>query len=97
MYCRYCGKEIPDDSKFCSSCGKHTQGKKYSSEAFKKLIHYKNSLFIYCVWCIIHIGLFLFAKPTGKYEEQSGFIGGNFESYNDSYDHSGGFYPFEPH
>ena len=95
MYCRYCGKEIPDDSKFCSSCGKHTQGKKYSSEAFKKLIHYKNSLFIYCVWCIIHIGLFLFAKPTGKYEEQSGFIGGNFESYNDSYDHSGGFYPFD--
>lgn len=22
MYCRYCGKELPDDAKFCTSCGK---------------------------------------------------------------------------
>lgn len=23
MFCRYCGKEIPEDSRFCSSCGRH--------------------------------------------------------------------------
>lgn len=22
MYCNYCGKELPNDSKFCSGCGK---------------------------------------------------------------------------
>ena len=21
MYCRYCGSELPENSKFCSSCG----------------------------------------------------------------------------
>lgn len=23
MYCRYCGKEIPENSEFCSYCGKN--------------------------------------------------------------------------
>ena len=22
MYCRYCGQQLPDDSAFCSKCGK---------------------------------------------------------------------------
>ena len=26
MYCKYCGKEIADDSKFCSNCGKALNG-----------------------------------------------------------------------
>ena len=25
MYCRYCGHELPDDSVFCSKCGKKVQ------------------------------------------------------------------------
>ena len=24
MICKYCGKEIPDDASYCSSCGKRT-------------------------------------------------------------------------
>ena len=28
MYCKYCGKEIADDSKFCSNCGKALNGQK---------------------------------------------------------------------
>ena len=25
MFCRYCGQELPDDSVFCSKCGKKVQ------------------------------------------------------------------------
>ena len=25
MYCRYCGQQLPDDSAFCSKCGKKVQ------------------------------------------------------------------------
>lgn len=25
MYCRYCGKEIADNSKYCNNCGKTTK------------------------------------------------------------------------
>ncbi len=28
MYCKYCGKEIAADSKFCSNCGKALNGQK---------------------------------------------------------------------
>ena len=67
MYCRYCGKEIPENAIFCPNCGKKqygdTSNKVYSW--FNRLGKYKTILFFYVVWCLIHIGLFVFS-PFGK-------------------------------
>ena len=30
MYCKYCGKELPEDAKFCPSCGKSIDAKNES-------------------------------------------------------------------
>ncbi len=32
MFCRYCGKEMPDDSSFCSSCGSKVDGTSANKE-----------------------------------------------------------------
>ncbi len=66
MYCRYCGKENSNDSRFCSNCGK-----KLSEDVpFKGRLNvsqfdkYKKILFLYIVWCLIHIGLMIFSSPS---------------------------------
>lgn len=32
MFCKYCGKEIPDNSKFCISCGKSISGEDFQQQ-----------------------------------------------------------------
>lgn len=32
-YCQYCGTELPDDTKFCPSCGKETSNNEQKSQA----------------------------------------------------------------
>ena len=38
MYCRYCGKQIDEDSKFCSFCGKPTGGIQQNTESMSDWI-----------------------------------------------------------
>lgn len=68
MYCRYCGKEIPNNSLYCPNCGKK-QNDDNSNEAssmfllFKK---HKNIVLLYIAWCLIHVGL-LISSPSEEH------------------------------
>ena len=57
MYCKKCGKEIPDDSKFCQHCGSSqtTQGN-YTNTLSK----YNNYIGIYAIWVVINIILYCY-------------------------------------
>lgn len=92
MFCIKCGKEIPENSIYCPFCGKHQQNEKFGFHYSQKIRKYKVLLLVYLVWCLIHISLFLFSKPTGTYNVGSQFLSGFEERH---YDHSGGFYPFD--
>ena len=86
MYCRYCGKELPNDSNFCSSCGKIQKENVFEHKA--RMPHFINEhkkvSYAYLGWVLIHIALFLFSSPKGHQD-----------MFGDSdYDLSDGFYPF---
>ena len=72
MYCRYCGKELPNDSNFCPNCGKKQTNESYarktSLEHFLK--EHKKLSYVYLVWLLLHITLFLSStnnNPDGFY------------------------------
>ncbi len=89
MYCRYCGKELPDDSNFCPNCGKKQKEIETSiPHRGNKLVEiiktHKHLAYCYFVWLVLHLCLFLFANPKGITDPPFG----------DEYDYSGDFYPF---
>lgn len=72
MYCRYCGKELPNDSNFCPNCGKKQKNensvRQSSLEHFLK--EHKKLLYAYLVWLLLHLTLFLSSaknNPDGFY------------------------------
>lgn len=87
MYCRNCGKELPNDSNYCPSCGKKQKETKtsisYGGNKFAEIIKTNKHLaYCYSIWFILHLCLFVFAKPKGI-----SWFGGEFDYSND-------FYPF---
>lgn len=83
MYCKYCGKEVPNDSNFCPSCGR----KLYMSPSFKEKYAFPNLLsnsrkgiYYYVLWFLLNVGLYIFAAPESHREKNFGSIG---------------FYPFD--
>ena len=52
MYCRYCGKEIADNSKYCNNCGKTTKSIVNINGIIKYLhkskLGLKSYIYIYC-------------------------------------------------
>ena len=72
MYCRYCGRELPNDSNFCPNCGKKQKNesivRKTSLEHFLK--EHKKLSYAYLVWLLLHLTLFLNSdknNPDGFY------------------------------
>lgn len=58
MYCKHCGKEIADDSKFCNHCGKPQNDRNVSSKVFfdKKTI---KELAITIIFMIVIVSFFI--------------------------------------
>ena len=58
MYCKKCGKEIPEDSSYCNHCG--TKQKEIS---FNKLTDkQKNYVLAYIIWLVVNILLLINGK-----------------------------------
>lgn len=61
MYCKNCGKEIPDDSKFCQHCGSsQTKQENYTNFLSKFYKKYKKYIGIYAIWVVINIILYCY-------------------------------------
>lgn len=73
MYCIHCGNPIPENSKFCSQCGKEQVISKVETKtevanqegipnntlsSFKSTIS-RTALIWYCIWVVLHLGLLL--------------------------------------
>ena len=66
MYCKYCGKRILDNSRYCNYCGANQNG---SSIRIKQFVHdHKKISYTYFGWCLIHIGFFCFLDQKGVVE-----------------------------
>lgn len=87
MYCRYCGKELPNDSNFCPNCGakqkESVSGHKARVPQF--INEHKKVSYAYLGWVLVHIALFLFSSPKGHR-----YVYGDRRDY----DLSDGFYPY---
>jgi hypothetical protein len=69
MYCIECGAQIPDNSKYCSHCGKpQNEGEQPPNEQIeehKKNLDYKflkKAMGWYLAWVILHLGILLIAS-----------------------------------
>lgn len=79
MYCKHCGKEIADDSKFCQHCGK-------SQDNYSWSLTNKPVWIIYVIWAVANLYLLM----GDKHNRASAYIF-PFTQYNDSW---GGHYEF---
>lgn len=59
MYCKHCGKEISDDSKFCQHCGK---GQANYSQSLSNVPVW----IIYIIWSIAHLYLLTGKKSSAS-------------------------------
>lgn len=75
MYCKYCGKEITDDSKFCHHCGKNlamTEEKSTDKEnrggiVGQYVVKNKQTLLVYAIWLVLNILLYCFGQTPEYY------------------------------
>lgn len=67
MYCKYCGKMIPDDSLFCQSCGRKTG--EYTEDKQKKPRHLPNWLIGMLIIMVI-VGAFILLLRSGILSQQ---------------------------
>lgn len=63
MYCKYCGKEIEDNSQYCRHCGRSLDNNNEDNSVIKDFIRSnKNFVWIYTIWVVLHIILFCFGE-----------------------------------
>jgi hypothetical protein len=69
MYCKYCGKELSNDSNFCPNCGKkQKEGNSFGllerSKFSELIVAHKKTAYCYAVWFLINLGLFIFSNQS---------------------------------
>lgn len=73
MFCKYCGKEIDDNSKFCQYCGKALE--ELSSSKKLKLPHVNKWVgYVYGIWVAMN-ALFIFLDGTNEDSRDALFPG----------------------
>lgn len=78
MYCKYCGEQIPNDSKFCKFCGKELLSRHSNSNFPKK----RFAVTLYFIWVIINVIFLLLGEGTiyEKSEYNYSLVGHAFKS-----------------
>lgn len=84
MFCKYCGKEIRDDSKLCSSCGGNIAGKKVVENVVKSenvkteivttLKRNTKPMIALGIFVVFVIAVFLFLGKGGSIEGKWYFV-----------------------
>lgn len=66
MYCRNCGKILPNGSNYCPNCGIKQEETISKGTAWLKHLfsNHKRLSYVYIVWCLLNIGLLLFSSPN---------------------------------
>lgn len=76
MYCKHCGKEIADDSKFCQHCGKTlttAEEKAVDKENYRGgtigqyIVKNKQTFLLYAIWLVLNILLYVFGQSPEYY------------------------------
>lgn len=75
MYCKHCGKEIAEDSKYCNFCGNEIDGKNELIKSHLSRLNNKYT-YIYVLWLALHYYLYLFGGGGFSYTRA-----GYFETY----------------
>ena len=75
MYCRYCGKELPNESNFCPSCGakqidKSKKGLDISFYIMSYIKEHKKFFYVLFVWVLLHITLFVSSEKNDRCDDQ---------------------------
>jgi len=90
MYCRYCGKELPNDSNFCPNCGKKQKERndlKFINRSNFGVIDFihKHKVIAYCylAWLLLHITLYISSEKydTWAFYPFNTSISGIIEGY----------------
>lgn len=76
MYCKYCGKLIADDSRFCQHCGKSlatVEEKSVEKENYRGgtigqyVVKNKQTFLVYAIWLVLNILLYCFGQSPEYY------------------------------
>lgn len=87
MYCKYCGKQIQEDSVFCPHCGKRIDGER----EFANKIH-KNKLLCFLISFWTFVNLFLLFRGTNKHSGDAFYP---FTKITSSYNSYGSYFNVE--
>ena len=74
MYCKHCGKEIADDSKYCRHCG----GYQGEGSIFVSFAKHKTGWILYILWVLINYLMYFLGNEdhyrNGDYFPQEAFF-----------------------
>lgn len=81
MFCKYCGKEIADDSVFCQYCGKQLEeqvNSQSNSWPFQKFIslgkRWQIAIMLYLLWFLVSICLWIGGVWYDWFDDRDGWI-----------------------